>query len=436
MTLRRRFIAYLLILHVVLAATIVILLWEHRIWLIAVELFLVLSVVFAMKLFRGLFQPLESLLAGAEWLRERDFSTRLRRSGQMEMDTLIDVYNKMIDTLREERLNLQEQQYFLERVIRASPAGIITLDYDHRIVQANPATERMLQFSAADLTGKLLQEIPSVLSQSLSDLKTGESKIFTVHGIQKIKCTRSQFIDRGFPRSFFILEEMTEELRQSEKSAYEKLIRLMTHEVNNSIGAANSLLHSTLLYKSQIRNEDRNDFVSAISIAISRAEHLNAFMKNFADIVRLPKPTLRPVNLRQLLEQICTLMKAECEKRNIDLQRQLESASSVTLDVDRDQVEQALVNILKNAMEAIGRDGIITVRTERRNGTTVITVEDNGVGISPEVKNFIFTPFYSTKENGQGIGLTLVQEILTQHHFRYSLETVAGGLTRFCIYAD
>jgi len=434
-TLRRRFITYLLFLHLVLAATVVALLWEHRVWLIAVELFLILSGLFAMKLFRSLFQPLESLVAGAEWLRERDFSTRLRLSGQEEMDTLIGVYNKMIDTLRDERLNLQEQQYFLEKVIRASPAGIITLDYDNRIVLVNPATERMLQVTGSHLAGMPLREMPSPISEVLAEMHLGESKILTVHGVQKIKCTRSQFIDRGFPRSFFILEELTEELRQSEKSAYEKLIRLMTHEVNNSIGAANSLLHSTLLYKNQLREEDRNDFVSAISIAISRAEHLNAFMKNFADIVRLPKPARKSVNLRQLLEQICTLMRPECEKRRIELRRDFAGAAGITMEIDRDQMEQALVNILKNAIESIQNNGVITVRAGKTNGNTVICIEDNGVGISPEAKNLLFTPFYSTKENGQGIGLTLVQEILTQHQFRYSLETVTGGLTRFSIYS-
>ncbi len=434
MTLRRKFTLYIAILHLVPSAAMVALLWGHRLWLIAVEAFLLLSIAFAVQLFRKLFQPLEVLLAGTEWLNEADFSTRLRLTGQPEMDGLIGVYNRMIDTLREERLKLQESQYFLEKVIDASPAGMITLDFDGKVADVNPAAERLLRLPGKELQGLPLAEIPSALTLPLSTLNLGESRVLPLQGIRRIKCTASQFIDRGFPRRFYMLEELTDELRQSEKSAYEKLIRMMSHEVNNSVGAANSLLHSSLQYKNQLREEDRADFESALTIAISRAEHLNAFMKSFADIVRLPAPDRQQVDLRRMLTQVCTLMESECGRRGIVVRRELTPDREVKVDVDLHQMEQVFVNIFKNAIEAIGRDGTITVRMESAGSGTVVTIEDTGGGIPAAMKPLIFTPFFSTKENGQGIGLTLVQEILTQHRLGFSLESEPGGPTRFTIY--
>lgn len=434
MTLRRKFILYLTLLHLVFAVSIVILLWEHREWLIVLELFLFISGLFAFKLFRGLFRPLDLLVAGADSLKEKDFTTRLRLSGQPEMDTLIGVYNRMIDSLREERLTLQEQHYFLEKVMNASPAGIITFDYDGKVSMVNPSAGQLFQLPSSALLGKFLTEIASPLALLLNELPTGASAVMPLRGIRKVKCIRSQFLDRGFPRTFFLLEELTEELRQSEKSAYEKLIRMMSHEVNNSIGAANSLLHSSLHYKDQLREEDQNDFVTALTIAISRTEHLNAFMKSFADIVRLPQPLKQSVDLKVILEQTCALMKTECERHAIELRREFNVSESVNVQLDHHQMEQVFVNILKNAIEAIGEKGVITVRLERKESKIVLCVEDSGTGIQPGMKHLIFTPFFSTKEAGQGIGLTLVQEILIQHRFEFSLESSPGEPTRFTIY--
>ncbi len=157
----------------------------------------------------------------------------------------------------------------------------------------------------------------------------------------------------------------------------------MSHEVNNSIGAANSLLHSSLQYKEQLREEDKNDFVTALTIAISRTEHLNAFMKSFADIVRLPQPLKQSVDVKEMLEQTCALMKTECERHAIELRREFNVTGSVIVKLDRHQMEQVIVNIIKNAIEAIGEKGVITVWLERKESKLVLCVEDSGTAYSP-----------------------------------------------------
>jgi nitrogen fixation/metabolism regulation signal transduction histidine kinase len=434
MTIRRKFILYIVLLHAAAIAAFVFALWNDRIWLLAVEAGLAISVIVAFRLFRKLFRPLELLLAGAATIKESDFTTRLRFSGQEEMDALVEVYNGMIDHLRDERVALQERQFFLEKIIHASPLGVITLDYDGKVALVNPAAAELLQHSSGELMGKTAAEIPSPLAQVFGTLAVGESLVVPLRGIRKVKCVKSEFLDRGFPRTFLLLEELTEELRQTEKAAYEKLIRMMSHEVNNSLGAASSLLHSSLKYKDQIQPEDRDDFANALGIAISRADHLNAFMKRFADIVKLAPPLRRDVDVENMLDHIALFMRPECAKREIELAREFHGTSGIRVSMDREQMEQAFINIVKNAIEAVGTNGKVTLRLERVKGRLLACVEDTGPGIEPAARQMLFTPFYSTKENGQGIGLTLVQEILSQHNFEFTLDSAEGVPTRFTVY--
>ncbi|HET9532464.1 MAG TPA: ATP-binding protein [Blastocatellia bacterium] len=433
MTLRLKFILYLVLIHLLFAAVAVYLLLQDRWWLLAVEAVFIISLATGLRLIRDLFGTIGLIQTGAQFINDGDFTARFREVGQKEMDQLIHIYNRMIDHLREERTRLQEQHYFLDRVLTASPSGIVTLDFDDRIATVNPAAERMLQAEAADLIGRKLAELDSAFALEMDALKVGESRVIPLMGRRRVRCQKSHFLDRGFPRSFILMEELTEELRQSEKSAYEKLIRMMSHEVNNSVGSANSLLHSCLHYRDQLDEEDRKDFVTALGVVISRTEQLNRFMRSFADVVRLPQPRPHPCNVEELLEEIHILMRAELARRNIEWVWEIESHLGPVM-MDRAQIEQALVNIVKNSIEAIGENGKIGIRLGRRGGRAFLTVEDTGCGISPEVRLQLFTPFFSTKENGQGIGLTLVQEILDRHGFEFSLEAVAGGPTEFTIY--
>ena len=433
MSVRGKFVAYLIFIHLAFASSAVVLLWDQRIWLLVIEAFLVLSFFLAYKLLSALFQPLKLLLTGAEFIKESDFTSEFREVGQMEMDEVIRVYNRLIVHLREERLRQQEQHYFLDKLITASPSAIITLDFDDRIATLNPSAGKMLQMETNQVEGKKLSELQSTFTDALHLLPVGESQVIPLRGQRRLKCHKSQFLESGFARTFILMEELTEELRRSEKAAYEKLIRMMSHEVNNSIGAVNSLLHSCLNYKTQLRDDDRKDFENALLVSILRTDHLSAFMKSFADVVRLPVPVLAPCDLKKLLEDIATLMKPESQRRNIswrwDIQEPLKSVM-----MDKNQMELVFVNVLKNAMEAIGNNGTITIRMGKKEGRGFVIIEDTGSGIAPEARANLFTPFFTTKENGQGIGLTIVQEILSRHHFEFSLVGQPGQPTQFAIY--
>jgi two-component system nitrogen regulation sensor histidine kinase NtrY len=241
------------------------------------------------------------------------------------------------------------------------------------------------------------------------------------------------FFDRGFPRHFILLEELTEELRLSEKRAYEKLIRMMSHEVNNSVGAISSLLESAANYAEQIESADREDFTTALMVARQRAQDLNGFMRRFADVVRLPLPDRRPCDVVGLLEDLASLIQPELAKRKICLSWEIPDRP-VLISMDKNQMEQVFLNVLKNAVEAIGQEGTITVKVGGEPNATVLSIEDSGMGLSAEVHQNLFTPFFTTKAEGQGIGLTLIQEILTQHGFQFVLENVDGEGARFSIW--
>ncbi len=433
MSLRSKIILYLIVIHVVWAAMAVFVFYDNRVWLLVVELFFAVSIIFGVLLVRAFFVPLQLIQTGAELMNERDFTCTFVETGQAEMDELIRVYNRMIEALREERLKLTEQHYFLQELINASPAGIIVLDYDGNVTDLNPSAERLLMRTRQQATGKRLNDLGDTVGGTLEALSVDQSRVLSLQGNRRVRCQKSVFFDHGFSRNFILLEELTEELRLSEKRAYEKLIRMMSHEVNNSVGAIGSLLESCANYAGQIETIDREDFTTALTVGRQRAQHLNAFMRRFADVVRLPLPDRRPCDIMNLLEDLVSLIQAELAKRKICLSWDVPARPN-PVAIDKNQMEQVFLNVLKNAVEAIGQEGMITIRIGGDPQAPLVTIEDSGAGISPEVHQNLFTPFFTTKAEGQGIGLTLIQEILTQHGFQFALENMPGKGARFSIW--
>ena len=435
MSLRRRAIAYLVVLHAIFAALAVYLFLDNPFWLIAIEAVFALSLVVGMRLWREMHRHLGLTAEGLRLIRDEEFTSRFLPVGQPEIDELIGIYNRMVDHLRDERVRVAEQHQFLSRVLQVSPSGIVILDFDGRISSLNPAAERLLDAAPSSLVGRRLDSLSSPLGKALANLAPGGAQLVGMLGARRVKCQHGTFIDRGFPRSFLLIEELTEELRQFERAAYEKLIRVMSHEVNNTVAASNSLLHSSLAYAGELTPGSRDDFEQAIGIVIERTEQLGSFMRRFADVFRLPPPLTRPHDLVPILQGMSRLLAANDNARGVTWNWELQTRA-MWVDIDRGQFEQALVNILKNAIEAINGTGAITIRLTSASGHSTLEIEDTGPGIAPEAQSNLFTPFFSTKPHGQGIGLTLVQEILSAHGFDYGIERTGHGTTRFSIVMD
>jgi two-component system nitrogen regulation sensor histidine kinase NtrY len=430
MKLRTKYILFVTILHLLTLGLTFFIFNENRIFFIISEAFIIISLVIAIGLYGQLIRPIKMLLQGIEALKDRDFNVKFLPTGKHEVDQLINVYNKMIDELRTERTQQEEQHFFLEKLIYTSPTGIIILDYNDCIQQLNPKALLILGLDEKELTGNNINELQHPLFKQTKLLKAGDTITVKLSGITTYKLQKSHFIDRGFHRNFIMIEELTAEILAAEKNTYGKVIRMMAHEVNNTIGPVNSIIQSALksgeLWQHQLDNQLNN----ALQVAFDRNQNLNHFMRNFADLVKLPEANKKQIDLNNLLNSVIELMQIKAQERQIQLVFEpLVQPFYIMADVQ--QMEQALINIVKNAIESIENNGVIAFMVDTHDRKLMII--DNGKGISNEQSMQLFTPFYSTKKDGQGIGLTLVREIMLNHSFEFSLKTIAEKQTAFTI---
>ena len=255
-----------------------------------------------------------------------------------------------------------------------------------------------------------------------------EQQLIGVNGISKYKCQVNHVMHKGFPRKFILVEELTAEILDSEKRAYGKVIRMMAHEVNNSMGAVNSILNTINDFAFNHETADL-DLKSSLEVAINRNKSLGTFMDNFASVIRLPAPNKKLCNLSDIVVAMGQLFESQAEKRNIKIEYNLSKLPTFAT-IDRVQIEQVLSNIIKNALESIEKNGKIIISTT--SSPLGFMIQDDGPGISDENAQKLFSPFHSTKVSGQGIGLVLCRDILQNHKAQFSLATNSeNGLTEF-----
>ena len=360
------------------------------------EGFVVLILFYLWYFYRKTIRPYDTLIGGMELVRELDLTTRLAPSGQHETDIIVRTFNDLLGRLRSEHLRLEEQYTFLNLLIDASPMGVIQCDLDGNTTSMNPAAREMLS--------------PSI-EETIHALPLGETTTVRIPGgPQLFRISHLSFPDRGFQHPFFLIESLTSEIRLAEKAAYERVIRMIAHEVNNSVaGIIGSL------------TGDEAERLTALSSFVSR----------FAEVVKIPQPQLQLCDLseeveacRPFLENLCTQAHAHIDFRLTD--------EAVPVHLDTVLFQQVLINIVKNAVESIGTtQGLVTLEVTT---PATLTITDNGHGIPPAIAKNLFTPFFSTKPQGQGLGLLLIRDILTSHHCTFNLLTdPEDHLTRFTI---
>ncbi|MFS3009280.1 ATP-binding protein [Bacteroides thetaiotaomicron] len=377
--------------------------------------------------YRKIVKPLNSIGSGMELLREQDFSSRLTPVGQYEADRIVNVFNRMMEQLKNERLRLREQNNFLDLLIKASPMGVILTTLDEDLSELNPMAQKMLGVRQEDVLGKKMNEIDSPLAAELANVPKGETATVRLNDSNIYRCTHSSFIDRGFQHPFFLIESLTDEVMKAEKKAYEKVIRMIAHEVNNTTAGITSTLDT--VEQALSTEEGMDDICDVMRVCTERCFSMSRFITRFADVVKIPEPTLTPVDLNDLAFTCKRFMEGMCTDRNIKLRLEIDETLK-EVKMDASLFEQVLVNIIKNAAESIEKDGEIIVRTL---SPAIVEVVDNGKGISKETEAKLFSPFFSTKPNGQGIGLIFIREVLMRHGCTFSLRTYADGLTRFRI---
>ncbi len=405
---------------------------------------LILCWVFITSVFmEQIVRPLQTLANVVSALRENDYSFRARggRRNDSMGDLAIEI-NALAATLQAQRVGAMEAMALVERVMKSMQSPVLAFDPEGRLKLLNAAAEKAFQLGSRTSTSISAAPKRPVSAPGFSQPGEGQpdiARLLQAEDNELISLTqtrqatrwvvkRTSFRLRGIPHALFVLADVSEALREEERLAWERLIRVLGHEINNSLAPIKSIAGSLRSHVAlqQIAADDREDFARGLEVIEDRAESLNRFLQAYRELMGLPAPRLEPVSLGPLVRRI-----AQLETR---LPVQVVGTIEVTLRADPDQLAQALINLIRNAAEAaIGQDSKsggfapsangswagsnraahVSVHWELEDNDALITVLDNGPGLS-NASN-LFVPFYTTKPGGTGIGLVLAQQIALAH---------------------
>ena len=454
MSLRHRLEVYLFMVHLAPLACALLLLPAHPLLFVGAELLILASLAAGWRLARRALEPLDYTRRFHDLLQDQNYASRLAPASG-ELGELVAMFNTMLSALHRERLAVGEQQGLLDRLLEATPSAVLVFDFDGAVslVNASAVTLLGLEQPHGRTLGALLaagveaastpvpreRERTRGLLAQLDTLAALESRLLTDLDGRRYRAQRGQFYDRGFARAFLMVEELTEELEDSERTTYARLVRVLAHEVNNTVAATCSVLDSLLFYRGQLAAPDAADFSTAVDAVKRRNVSLGDFIDRFTRVVKMPEPELRPASLRAIVDDILWLNRETCAARGIDLcWERCDDAGPVPMDAQL--IEQALLNIVKNAIEAVQArqalgvpGGHVRLSLAVQGGETVLSVSDSADLLGEAAPRQLFTPFFTTKRGGQGIGLMFVREVLNRHGFAYALGATGHGETRFQI---
>ncbi len=417
MSLKLKYILFIALLHSALLVLIYFVFAKDKHYFIACEILVLISLLFSVHIYRSFTKPFEMLQSGTDAIKAADFTIKYLKTGLPEIDKLVEVYNEMIDRLRRERTLLTEQSYFMQKLIDVTPIGILIMDYDGKIAEINPAAQQILNVRA-NVKGQLLSELNNPLVIEALKMNDGERRIISVSGSTRYKCQTNNIVHQGFKRKFILIDDLSLDFLKSEKEAYGRIIRMMAHEVNNSMGAINSILDTVIEFG--FENNEDEIYTESLRTARDRNLGLAKFVDNYASILRLPKPHFQKTDLASLLKRTGQLFVPQAAEKEIEIIFEVPNYM-VVINADPILLEQAVSNIIKNAIESIGSKGQVKVICQAEASAFIIS--DNGEGITKENQQNIFKPFFSTKQTGQGVGLMLIREILLMHKAQFELKT-------------
>ena len=374
---------------------------------------------FAFALRENVTRPLQTLANLIAALREGDYSIRAR--GARDPDALGEVsreVNELGDTFRQQRLTALEATALLRKVMEEIDVAVFAFDVDQRLRLLNRAGERLLGQQAERVLGATAAEL------GLASCLDGESartlQMAFPGGSGRWGLRRTNFREGGLSHQLLVLADLSQPLREEERQAWQRLIRVLGHELNNSLAPIKSVAESlqTVLRVGPRATDWQDDMLRGLTVISGRAGSLSRFMDAYSRLARLPPPSVQALEVAAWVRRVVGL-----ETR---LTVELHPGPDLTLRADSDQLEQLLINLVRNAVDAaLETGGAVSVRWRRNGSFLEVAVEDSGPGLANTTN--LFVPFFTTKPGGSGIGLVLSRQIAEAHGGSLSLENRAGG---------
>ncbi len=367
--------------------------------------------------FRSLSNLLDAMVQG-------DYSLRSRHSeGDEALNELVDSINSLAIRLNKQRIESIESQLLLKTVINHIDVAIIALNENSEMVLTNPAANALLQLSDG-LNDITLNDSFKQLAQ-VDAIVSGQSQVMplTFAGQQgKFNVHVEEFRDKGKQQKLLFITDVSNMLRSEERNAWQALVRVISHEINNSLSPIGSISQSLkrLLIRQEDISEHKDYLIEGLTVVAQRTNNLANFVNSYKQIASLPEPKKQETSIANLISKISGLYQSQ----HIEIQTSVD----VNLSIDAVQIEQVLINLLKNAAEAIknsGGDGKVTINWQQQAKVFKLAIKDDGTGVSNP--DNLFVPFYTTKAQGSGIGLVLCRQIIEAHGGKLTLTNRTDG---------
>ena len=413
---------------VVLATTLAVFIersFESRfaVWIVTLSLALPFMIVVAHRMMAPVNDLFRALRDGVSSLRDGDFSTSVATRRRDELGELVEVYNGLGDVLRRERQSLFQRELLLDTVIQTTPLALVLCNRAGRIVYSNTSARRLFiagkPLNGHDF-GSILAAVDAGFGQAVAAQRDGLFTIDEEGDPHTYHLSCREFTLNGQPHRLYVFKQLTHELSRQEVATWKKVIRVISHELNNSLAPISSLAHSGRLL---VERPDRDKLDAVLSTIEERSAHLKTFIEGYARFARLPAPRLERVDLAAFVASLRNTVSFESGG----------GAANGDGDFDPGQMERVLINLLKNAHESGSAPGDVRLDVSREGAALRFEVRDRGSGMSETVLRNALLPFYSTKQTGTGLGLPLCREIVEAHGGRLAIANRSGGGLRVSV---